>query len=518
MRELKKINVIVYVMVILLLSGCKENDKRKIEQNNKIYEPTWESLAQHETPEWYKNSVLGIYFHWGVYSVPAFGCWGGRNMYMPEGGTSENWGHIEDKYKNTYDYVKKVYGEPGLEFGYKDFIPMFKVEKWDPDSWAELFKEAGADFAGPVAIHHDGFAMWDSKHHEYNSGDMGPQRDIVGEMLASVEKYDLKTFASFHYYTNWFFFNPGRMLCPFKTDVNDSRYSGLYGSVRDIKGPWQNESISKKFQEGWYNNVIEVIDKYSPDQLWFEIGFSDPDCIGEDYVMSTLAHYFNTAVKNGEDVVVTRKSDDLPLSCSVLDIEAGELKEAQEVVWQTDISLGKNHSWAYSPDAECRPVNMIIDEIVDRKSKNGISLLSVAPKADGTIPKSQIEGLKELGKWMAINKEALYASTPAPFAEIGMDVWKFGSIRFTAKDKYLYAIELGNKVLEMEDADKYEESKSPTAPYVIPGVKPAEGSQVKMLGSDENLPWHMEGGKLVIEKIPSPLPCNYAWSFKIQVK
>ena len=506
----------ISVLSLGILMSCGGGNN-KTPAAGDIYEPNWKSLAQHETPEWFEDAVLGFYFHWGVYSVPAFGCWGGRNMYQPEGGTSEAWGHIEDQYENTYDYVSKVYGAPGLEFGYKDFIPMFKAEHWNPDKWAELFKTAGADFAGPVAIHHDGFAMWDSEHHEYNSMDMGPGRDVTGEILEAIRKHGMKTFASFHYYTNWFYFNPGRMLCPYKTDVNDSKYSGLYGPVRDIKDPWQNEPISESFQEGWYNNVIEVIDKYSPDQLWFEIGFSDPDCIGEKYVTASLAHYFNNAVKQGKEVVVTRKADDLPLSCSVLDIEAGELDKAQKNVWQTDISLGTNHSWAYSPDAVCRPVNMIIDEIVDRKSKNGVSLLSVAPKADGTLPPSQVEGLKEMGEWMSINKEALYATRPAPYTKGGPDRWRSGTIRFTQKGRYAYAIELGNEVLEMEDADKYTASKPPKAPFLIPGVKPIKDSEIQMLGVDEPLPWHMDGGDLVIEKIPDPLPCRHAWSFRIPV-
>ena len=518
MKTIRIFSVVISILFLAVISGCSQGNQSNPEYRSGSYKPTWESLAQHETPEWYEDSVFGIYFHWGVYSVPAFGCWGGRNMYQPQGGTSEAWGHIEDKYKNTYDYVKQAYGKPGLEFGYKDFIPMFKVERWDPDEWAALFKEAGADFAGPVAIHHDGFAMWDSKHHEYNSGDMGPERDITGEILEAIEKQGMKTFASFHYYTNWFFFNPGRMLCPMRTDVNDPKYSGLYGPIRDVKDPWQNEPISEEFQKGWYRNVIEVIDKYAPDQLWFEIGFSDPDCISEKYVKASLAHYFNTADSLDKEVVVTRKDDDLPLACSVLDIEAGELDEAQEVVWQTDISLGKNHSWAYSPDAVCRPVNMIIDEIVDRKSKNGISLYSVAPLADGTLPPSQVEGLKELGKWMAINKEALSATTPPPFVEMATALWKSGTIRYTSKDDYIYAIELGNEVLEMEDADQYPESEKPAAPFVIPGVKPLKDSEIKMLGSKENLPWHQEGKNVVIEKMPEPLPCDYAWTFKIQVK
>jgi len=347
--------------------------------------------------------------------------------------------------------------------------------------------------------------------------DMGPHRDVVGEMLKAVRKHGMKTFASFHYYTNWFFFNPGRKICPKGVDVNNPKYAGLYGPVREYKGNWQEVPFSDSFQKGWYNRVIEVIDKYCPEQFWFEIGFSDPDCIGENYVKSALAHYFNTAEKLGKDVVVTRKSDDLPLSCSVLDIEAGELDEPQKDVWQTDIALGTNHAWAYSPDAVCRPINGVIDEIVDRKSKNGLTLLSVAPKADGTLPRSQIEGLKELGKWMAINKEALHTSRPAPYMKGGTGRWKAGSIRFTQKGQYLYAIELGNELDEENVSAHYEESTPPSAPYVIPGVKPLEDSKITMLGSSENLPWHLEGNKLVIEEIPNPLPCSYAWSFKIQV-
>ena len=232
-----------------------------------------------------------------------------------------------------------------------------------------------------------------------------------------------------------------------------------------------------------------------------------------------LAHYFNTADKWGKEVVVTRKSDDLPLSCSVLDIEAGELDEPQRVVWQTDTTIGTRWAWAYSPDAISKSVNELVDAIVDRKSNNGVTLLSAAPKADGTLPESQIDALKKIGAWMAINKPALYASKPAPFVKGGVDVAKAGSIRFTEKGQYLYAIELGNVLEETDDDDAdYEDSTPPSVPYTIPGVKPVKDSKIIMLGSSENLPWHQEGENLVIEAVPDSLPCEYAWSFKIQVK
>ena len=532
-----------YILIVIIftsaitLSFCQNSDSTKIKKT--IYEANWESLAQHKTPEWYKDAVFGIYWHWGPYSVPAFGCWGGRNMYMPDGGNSEDWGHIEDKYKNTYDYVSQVYGKPGTEFGYKDFIPMFKAEKWDPAKWAALFKESGADFAGPVAIHHDGFAMWDSEFAEYNSMDMGPKRDIAGEIMNAIRKEGLRTVASFHQYTNWYYFNPGRKLCPPGVDVNNPEYVGLYGPIREYKGDWQEYPFSEEFQQTWYNRVIEVIDKYQPDQLWFEIGFSDEGCIGEKYVQSTLAHYYNTAAKSGKEFVVTRKADDIPLSCSVLNLEAHSEDEAQPVVWQTDIALGTNHAWAYSPDAVSRPANVIIDEIVDRKSKNGVTLLSLAPLPDGTLPPTQVEVLKQMGQWMAVNKEALYAARCAPFNEGGIDHWKSGTIRFTEKGDYVYAIELGNELyVEYKDDEEdpetgitgtyldlddraitggYPNSKPPQAPYLIPGVKPVGGSKVTLLGSDESLPWRQQGDDVVIEKLPEPLPGDYAWSFKIKV-
>jgi alpha-L-fucosidase len=524
--------IITFLSILLLTTYSFSQDTQSgVKYLKGKYKADWESLADHETPQWYKDAVIGIYFHWGPYSVPGFGCWGGRNMYLPEGGTSENWGHVEDKYINTYEYVKKFYGEPGVEFGYKDFIPMFKAEKFDPDLWAELFKDAGADFAGPVAIHHDGFAMWDSEFAEYNSMDMGPKRDITGEIVEAVRKQGLKTVTTFHQYTNWFYFNPGRKICPPGVDVNDPKYTGLYGPIRDYKGDWQEYPFSEEFQQTWYNRVAEVIDKYEPDHIWYEIGFSDEGCVGEKYVKAIMAHYYNSADKWGREVVVTRKADDIPLSCSVLNLEAHSEDDAQEVVWQTDISISGNHSWAYSPDAFCRPINAIIDEVVDRKSKNGVTLLNVAPLADGTLPPSQIYGLRELGKWMSINKEALYAARCAPFNEGGIDHWKSGTIRFTEKGDCVYAIELGNELyVEVEDEGEtyldlderaitggYPNSKQPQVPYLIPGVKPVEGSEIFMLGSNYSLPWRLDGENLVIEKLPDTLPCDYAWTLKIQV-
>ncbi|MBA7565859.1 hypothetical protein ES708_07544 [subsurface metagenome] len=257
------------------------------QSGDKHYEPTWESLSQHSTPEWYEDAVLGIYFHWGVYSVAEMGEWYAQRMYCEK----------EDRYHSgNIDYHKKTYGDPCTEFGYKDFVPMFKAEKWDPDFWAELFENAGADFAGPVAEHCDGFAMWDSEYDEYNSMDKGPHRDVVGEMAKAVRDHGIRVVTTFHN-LRWSWRDAARRLCPEGVGFNDPKYAGLYGPVHKPGDP-----MTESFKEEWFNKMIEVIDKYQPDLIYLEGDIGKP--VGDKYTMPFLAHYFNSAIDWGEEVVV----------------------------------------------------------------------------------------------------------------------------------------------------------------------------------------------------------------------
>lgn len=493
--------LIVWVVLIIIHTAMPADSAQKIH-----YEPNWESLSQWHVPRWFDDAVLGIYCHWGVYSVPGFrfndgseqvdsGLWYGWFMYVPNGSEQPNFG--------VYDYHRKTYGEP-CEFGYDKFVAMFKAEKWNPDAWAELYKFAGADFAGVAAEHGDGFVMWDSDYDKFNSMDKGPHRDILGEIFKAARKVGMKTVATFHEPPGEMF-EAARKLCPPGSAVFDPAYADLYNtSSFDI--------LNKK--------LLEVVDKYQPDQVWFE----DMYC-GEENWKEFIAYYFNQAEKWGKKVLITQKHGEAPLSCSVLDIEGGifpdgkwewaGMEEPQEQRWQKDVPIG--NYWAYAEGVGCRPVNMLVDGIVDRISKNGVTLLDVAPKADGTLPRAQIDGLKELGKWMAINKEALYAAKPASLVEGGIDEWKAGTYRYLEKGSYLYAIDLGNVWPTDKGFAEYEESTPPVAPVTIPGVKPVAGSAVRLLGYEKDLPWHMDGNDLVIEKLPGKLPCDYAWAFKIEI-
>jgi len=486
-----------------------------------VYEPTWESLAQHGTaPAWYEEAVFGIYFHWGIYSVPAKETRYMRDMYKP--------GH------KFYEYHCKTYGDP-TEFGYHDFIPMFEAEKWDPDRWAELFRNAGADFAGSIGEHHDGFSMWDTKYNEFNSMNMGPRRDVVGEMTQALRKQGMKVVTTFHH-LRWDWYDAGRRLCPEGVGVNDPKYSDLYAPVHEpgdtpealwlvkdhIKDPGShvNDPIPESYIEQGYKKFIEVIDKYKPDQLQIDGG----TCVrlGQERLKKLLAYYFNAARIWGRGVAVSRGYDRnnpykpseikgrevmtsqvIPITCSVQNIESHfpriTLHQVNPDRWQTSSPI-PGFNWAYVDSLEYKsPVeihnglNALIDGIVDVTCKNGVTLLGVAPRPDGTFPDSQVEILNKLGDWMKINKKALHAAD-----------WRIpctaGSLRFTLKEDYLYAIDL----------------EKPGIPEVIPGVTPEPGSVIRMLGSNQELSWHQDGDNLVIDELPDPLPCDHAWVFRIE--
>lgn len=464
--------------------------------NGKKYRADWESLSQWESPDWFEDAVFGIYWHWGPYSVAGYGycCWYGNSMYSPDQGPDYTG-------SDCYKHHVETWGDPFTEFGYKDFIPMLTAEKWEPEKWAELFDDIGADFAGPCAEHHDGFSMWDSDVTIWNSKKMGPHRDIVGETAEAVKAHGMPFIVTFHNNgcNNWVYFEPGREGCPDGVDVNNPDYFGLYGEPHDSPGAHGRMCLE------FYNKTMEVIDKYDPQMIWLE-GCMDKKIIDE-YMPEIMAYYFNKSDSTGKGVVVTHKNEELPLDCSPLDFEGGGKEEPDRNKWQTDIPL-PGCTWAYQSKIQMsdeeieRGADRLVDNIVDRTSKNGVTLLSLGPRADGTIPDYQVKMLTKLGDWMKINKEALHGTTPAPFADGGVDTWKAGNIRFTEKGDWLYAIEL----------------KEINKGFVIPGLKLSRGSKIQMLGSFQKIRWHQDGNDIIIDNLPEPIPCDYAWSFKISKK
>lgn len=469
------------------------------------YEPNWRSLRTHQTPQWFRDAKFGIYTHWGVYSVPATGpngTWYPYNMYRE--GTEQ------------YAYHVKTYGHPS-EFGYKDFIPMFTAEHFDAEEWAELFKKAGARFAGPVAEHHDGFAMWDSAHTEWNAARMGPRRDVTGELAKAIKAQGMRFMVAMHHAENWWFYPHWRK----DFDTADPRYAGLYGPGHDLDFPdenveWgQQSKPSRAFLELWRKKLVEVVETYEPDYIWFDFGLAH---VHEQYKQDFLAYYYNKGLEWGRGGnVVTYKWDNLPPGTAVVDIELGKMTEQTYYEWITDNTVDEGHGWCYIKDIGYRTPTSLVHYLIDNVSKNGYLLLNVGPKPDGTIPDEAKTILNGMGEWLQVNGEAIYGTVPWVVAGEGPTKLEKGGAfsdtseaqkpftsqdtRFTVRDNVLYAIVLGwpEKRFTIETLKK---------------LYPGEVQSVEMVGRDQALAWEMTGAGLVIER-PDEKPCEHAFTFKI---
>ena len=496
---MKKAALILLIFVGLLAVGCqKELSQRKVTK----YEPTWESLREYkEVPKWLRDGKFGIYTHWGPYAVHAHGkntTWYANALYKnPE--------------SDARKHFEETFGKLTPEFGYKDLIPMFTAEKFDADEWAELFAKSGAKFAGPVAEHHDGFAMWDTKYSDWNAAKMGPKRDVVGELEKAIKKRDMKFVTAFHHAYNWHYFP----VWDERYDTGDPRYSGLYGQPHE-----PGAMRSQEFYDEWYGKIIEVIDNYSPDFIWFDFGL---DSIAEGYVKDFLAYYYNHAESNNKEVVVSYKWHDIVPGAGIRDLELGQQPEITHYEWITDSTVDDRGAWGYADDLEYKTPDRLIDNLVDRVSKNGYLLLNVGPKSDGTIPDGARKLLLEMGAWLDVNGEAIYGTGPWIIAGEGptklskIDINGFNEaanayinkdIRFTVKGDTLYAT-----FLAWPEKEAVIHALRIAGDY--PGFRPEEIKRITMLGDGRTLDWDMSGQGLVIET-PDRKPCKHAYVFKIE--
>jgi len=480
--------------VVLLLTGCKQQvykpDTSTVTsaKGTDVFQPDWENIATHYTfPDWFRDAKFGIFIHWGVYSVPAFGTeWYARNMY--------NEGSRE------FEHHLKTYGEQ-TEFGYKDFIPLFKAEKFDADEWADVFQASGARYVVPVAEHHDGFAMYASDLNPFNAAVMGPQKDIVGLLKKAVEKRGLIFGLSTHRAENAWFYNGGMK---FPSDVQDMSIA-LYG------GRLPGETVSDSVMDIWLERTYELVDKYQPQLIWFDWTVNRPGIM--PYFNRFMAYYYNNAIDWNNGGVVINTKFGYPENIQVWDVERGKSNEMKEYPWQTDTSIGKK-SWSYVADEENKTPEQIVHDLVDIVSKNGNLLLNIGPRSDGTITDEQKQVLFDIGDWLKINGEAIYATRPwTTFGEGGTEgtagsftdntatEYTSQDIRFTINGNNLYATCLAwtegtvvihslSSVIQIQD--------------------------IRMLGSNEKITWTLTDQGLEIQ-FPQTKPCKYAYVFKIQL-
>src|SRR5215469_9539681 len=504
----------------LLLSAClnaqvpvKTVQQRKValaQQSSSPFSANWDSLGAYRIPEWFRNAKFGIFIHWGVFSVPGFDNeWYPRNMYIE--GSKAFQHHVE-----TYGAQAK--------FGYKDFIPMFRAERFDADAWVDLFVRAGARYVVPVAEHCDGFAMYDSDVDPWNSAKMGPKRDVVGELAAAVRKRGLHFGASSHRAEHWWWYDGGMR---FDSDVQDPRYRVLYGPAKPESLPGEDPAKEpdpnhlekwlapdKTFMDDWLARSTEIVDKYHPDLLYFDWWIGQPAF--QPYLKRVAAYYYNQAAQRKQDVVLTYKMNDFPENAAVLDIERGKLDAIRMLPWQTDTSVSI-HSWGYVNNDEYRTAKSLIGELVDVVSKNGNLLLNVGPRSDGTIPDEARTILLQMGAWLKTNGEAIYGSRPwlvfgegpTKVASSALDTdrqeYTAEDVRYTANGGALYAIALGWPVGgELRLHSLYRGN-----PYLT-----GEVCSVRLLGTQGELKWTSEEDALHI-KLPQTAPDEPAFTFHI---
>ncbi len=368
------------------------------------YYPTAKSLKQYNPPEWFQDAKIGYWVHWGVYSVPAYAGdhaaeWYGRWMYATQKDADAD-PKVLEKGLNTANYHRETYGDPS-EFGYKDFIPMWKAEKFNAEEWADLFVEGGAKFFTMMAMHHDNYPLWNSETTPLNSFNTGPKQDFVAQMESAIRKRGLHFGVSNHSAFNSRFFSYKH------ENYEDCDLSSMYG--RKVSGA---EDLAD-----WWARSTELVDKYHPDLVWYDWCWNGYP-FTEQTRMNFCSWYYNEAnnwgvstVKSPEVVVAYKSIGKLPDGSAILDLERSGMSEIYPYVWMTDTSLGL-HSWSYAPSEEYRSADQVVDMLLDLISKNGVLQLNIGPKADGTIPEYAQRSIRDIGAWLSINGEGVYATRP----------------------------------------------------------------------------------------------------------
>jgi len=443
----------------------EENEKMQTGQ----YEPTWESLQTHQTPEWFQDAKFGIWAHWGPQCVEGSGDWMAREMYM-EG-------------SSKYKYHVEHYGHPS-EFGFKDILPLFKAERWQPDSLLARYKRLGAQYFFVLGNHHDNFDLWDSKYQPWNSKNIGPKRDILAEWAAAAKKAGLPLGISFHADHAWTWYEPSQ-----RWDLEGPK-AGVYydGTLRkeDGKGKWwdgldpqmlyqQNHPLSKgswaddiggqwdwthgacppsrEFVTNFYNRTLDAINRYNPDLIYFDVTVL-PFYDLSDCGLRIATHLYN---KNPRSVVFGKILSDDQKKALTWDVERGAPNALIDQPWQTCNCIG---NWHYNTKTyeqnRYKSAAFVVRELVDVVSKNGCLLLSVPLRADGTYDEKEAAILDELEVWMKQNGESIFGTRPwvkfgeGPVADsdIKLNAQGFNDsmydkmtaqdIRFNTSKKYLY--------------------------------------------------------------------------------
>ncbi|MHA1489599.1 MAG: alpha-L-fucosidase [Promethearchaeota archaeon] len=453
-----------------------------------LYTADKKSIKKHEVPEWFHDAKLGIFIHWGLFSVPAFAVTGLDLVESMKKGLEEHFKNnpYAEWYLNslripdspTQKYHFKNYGE---DFTYDDFVPIFneKIKKWNPKEWASLFKKAGARYVVLVTKHHDGFLLWPSNYPNPKKENYCSNRDIVGELSKEVRKKGLKMGFYYSGTLDWSF-NPE--------------------PIKDGRSFTENGVRTPEYVEYANNHWRELIDKYESIILWNDIGYPPTDIYE---IFSYFYNKFPEGVINDRWRQIRKKGDDFPLFTrgDFLTPEYETFNKTRKKKWETSRGIGNSYGYnKVETEEDYLTSEKLIHMFIDIVSKNGNLLLNVGPMADGTIPDIQKKCLLGLGKWLDVNGEAIFGTRPWIRAE-GKTLNGF-EVRFTQTKDLLYLLLIGSP-----------KSKAIT----IQSLNLEKKATIQLLGLNGSLEWKQEGNNLTVI-IPKNLPEPPAHAFKISPK
>jgi alpha-L-fucosidase len=475
-----------------------------------IFQPTWESLKQYRCPQWFREAKFGIWAHWGPQCAPRQGDWYARNMYIQ--GTRQ------------YKFHLQHYGHPS-KVGYKDVIPLWKAENWEPETLIRRYKRAGAKYFVSLGVHCDNFDCWNSKYQRWNAVNYGPKRDVVGIWRKTAREHGLRFGVTEHLAWSWTWFNVNKNsdrtgpLAGVPYDGNDPRYQDLYWPPHPGDQASYPQDAPDYFKQTWLKRVIDLIDQHQPDLVYTDGGVFDQ--VG----LEAIAHYYNANMQwhHGTlDGVYTIKNHtatsklygDYQEGIATLEVERGMLPGIHPTPWQTDTCIGQ---WFYYDGFTYKTPAQVVHQLVDIVSKNGNMLLNFPLMPDGTLDSKEEGILQEITEWMDIHGDAIFSTRPwkifgeGPSANAGnilnertIKPFTAADIRFTSKGDKLFVFVLGSP----------ESSISVHSIGSSAGLFTRKISRVRVLGSDEQISWSLGARELRIEK-PKVQPNPYTLCFEV---
>jgi alpha-L-fucosidase len=494
----------IYLICLLWLSpiNCR--------MTAQLIAPDWDSMSEnYSVPDWFQDGKIGIWIHWGIPSAadenrPPDGSHYGRRIY----GTEGYLGRSEADFRTTANLTEwhtMHYGHPS-EFGYEDLIPLFKAENWDPDRLVNFFKDCGAHFIMPVAVHHDNFDMYNSSF-PWNSVDMGPGRDIVQEWKDAAYKHELKFGVSTHLYWSPSFFNAARQY---------QKPGTLEWKLFNMDYDPKNFASQDSWNEHWYERCWELIEKYDPDMFNNDSPYPD-EKNGKSLGVKLFSDYLNRdlAENHGQQtVVLSFKNAQMNKAAFTYNLERGMFGEQQEYpwIWATDLS----GSWFYRKEARTRmTIPVLIGNAVDAISKNGIVMMNIALRGDGTLPEAQEDMLRAFGDWIGINAAGIYGTRPWKVSGEGpleiitkrtgenLKPYSAEDIRYTTKNGDLYAFVMAPPAKDIR-----------IETLAVGGPLDQEINEIRLLGSREKIHWSRTPEGLTI-RLPQKLPDQPVSCFKM---